>query len=573
MRGRPIRQLPTACTDRNNAGDYMKKIVIPRTRNLHHLPRDSNRSGTLLLLLLMSIHMLIGCGANSPVKSVGDFSVSVSPGSVSTVVGSTTPAILISADPQDEFTGAISISIQGIPAGVTVNPAPTFSVETGASQSVTFTVSGSAAIGPSTLMISGVSGQLSHNAALTLTAEAIVHSYQKGSVLYLESGSATDKARIGLETAWGGSITEVSANGTEYVNRHDTGREVQPSYRDGDNLNYNPTLAGDGDDQGTPTISYTLSPDSLFIQAQPLQWYAEAYGGGIGQPISGDVLVEQTVTAVVSEPHTFRVHIKATHLGSDLHTNTGQEFPAVYTNRDYGRFISYNGETPWTNAAITVTQLPDLGQPVPTYYIPERWGALVNDQNQGLTVYVPSVNPYVIGFRATDNTTPADGTPTDNATNYFAPLGNLTIGPGSVFEGDFYVIAGDFSVARQIIYRLHQNLTIPVIFAPFEATDQPASGATVSKTTTVTGWAFADGANVTKIEVLVDNVTDGIASYGDPRPDVQQADPDSPLNVGFSYTLNTTRYPNGTHRIYIRVTDSSGNVAIAPSVPVTFSNL
>jgi hypothetical protein len=399
-----------------------------------------------------------------------------------------------------------------------------------------------------------------------------VHTYQIGSILYLESGSTVDTARIGLETNWGGSIVEVSVNGTEFVNRHDTGREVQPSYRDGDNLNYNPTLAGDGLDQGTPTASYTLTSDSLSIKAQPLQWYVDIYGGGIGHPIPGDVLVEQTVSAVTSEPHTFKVHIKATHLGSDLHTNTGQEFPAVYTNRNFGSFVSYNGKAPWTNAAITVTQLPDLGQPNPAYYVPERWAALVDTQDQGLTVYVPSVNPYVIGFAAIDNTTPDQGSPTDNATNYFAPLGNLTIGPGFIFEGDFYVVAGDYKVARQIIYRLHEDLTIPVIFTPFEATDQPATGDILRGTTTVSGWAFADMANVAKVEILVDDATDGSASYGEPRPDVPVADPDSPLNVGFSYSLDTTRYSDGPHRIYVRVTDSGGNIAIAPSVPVTFSN-
>src|SRR4029077_1751078 len=68
--------------------------------------------------------------------------------------------------------------------------------------------------------------------------------------------------------------------------------------------------------------------------------------------------------------------------------------------------------------------------------------------------------------------------------------------------------------------------------------------------------ACADAVNVSKVEVLVDNVTDGAASYGDPRPDVQMADPDSPLNVGFSYSLNTARYLDGPHRIYVRVTDS-----------------
>jgi len=530
--------------------------------------------GMVLTLLLCCVASLSGCGGGQqePPPPIGDFAISVSPGTTSVIVGNTTPTVLISINPQNGFAGSVGVALLGLPKGVSAMPAASFSIDAGASETVTFAVADSAAVGPSTITIQGTSGTLSHNTTLSLTAEASVRTYQSGSMLYLESGTATDTARVGLDTDWGGSIVEVSLNGSNFVNRHDTGREVQPSYRDGDNLNYNPTLAGDGIDQGTPTIAYAVNSDSLYIKAQPLQWLANAYGGVLGNPIPGDVLVEQTVTAAIDEPHTFRVHIKATHLGSDLHTNTGQEFPAVYTNRNYGRFVSYKGNTAWTDAAVTETQLPDLGQPNPPYYVPERWAALVDAQNQGLAVYVPSVNPWFIGFAAIDNTTPDQGGPTDNATNYFAPLGNLTIGPGFVFEGDFYVIAGDYQVARQIIYRLHDNLTIPVIFAPFEATDQPATGATVSGTTPVTGWAFADMAIVVKVEILVDSATDGTASYGDPRPDVAGADPDSPVNVGFHYSLNTAKYSNGPHRIYVRVTDSSGNIAIAPSVSSNFSN-
>jgi len=35
------------------------------------------------------------------------------------------------------------------------------------------------------------------------------------------------------ETIWGGSIVEVSLNGTNFVNEHDTGREVQAAQYDG----------------------------------------------------------------------------------------------------------------------------------------------------------------------------------------------------------------------------------------------------------------------------------------------------------------------------------------------------
>ena len=544
----------------------------PNLRSLSNLKRRlSNRQKSTFFLLFASL-AVAGCGGSGSPPPAQDFRLSLTPSSTNAVLGNVTPSVLLSVEPENGLTAAVSISLQGVPAGVVASPSSSFSLSAGVSQSISFSLSNSAPVGPTVITVAGTSGNLSHTTQLTLTAEALVRTYQSGSLLYLESGNATDVARIGLDTNWGGSIVEVSLNGTEFVNRHDTGREVQPSYRDGDNLNYNPTLGGDNFDQGTPTNSYAVNPDSLYITAQPLQWYPNDYGGGAGNPVPGDVLVEQTVSAVTSEPHTFLVHIKATHLGSDLHTNTGQEFPAVYTNRNYGRFIYYGGRTPWTNGAVTVAQLPDLGQSNPPYYAPERWAALVDSQNQGLAVYVPSVNPWIIGFAALDNTPPVGSGPTDNSTNYFAPLGNMTIAPGFVFEGDFYVIAGDYQVARQTIYRLHQNLTIPVIFTSFESTDQPTSGSVLRGTVPVTGWAFADVATVTKVEILVDSTSDGTATYGQSRPDVVGVYPESPVNVGFSYSLDTTKYPDGPHRIYVRVTDSAGNVAIEPSDPVTFSN-
>lgn len=512
---------------------------------------------------------LFACGGSPDSRILPDFSLSVSPSAVSANVGTATPPVAISISAQNNFSGSVTVTLQGLPQGVTALPANSFSIAAGTSQAVTFNLPDSASVGSSSITVLATDGSHSHSQQVTLTADAIVRTYQTGSVLYLESGTANDTARIGLETNWGGSIVEVSLNGNNFVNQHDTGREVQPSYRDGANPNYNPTLGGDVFDQGTPTISSALATDSLFTKAQPLQWDPTSYGGGQGQPVAGDILVEQTVTAVTSQPHTFKVHLKATHLANDQHANTGQEFPAVYTNRDYGRFVYYGGKAPWNNDTTTVTLLPILGQqPFGSYYISEQWGALVNTQNIGLTVYVPSVDPYVTSFAAPDV---GGGGPTDNSTNYFAPLGNLTIGPGFVFEGDFYVIAGDCTQARQIIYQLHQSLNIPDIFAPFVNIDQPSAGSTLSGSTAISGWAFDDG-RVAKVEILIDGAADGVADYGSPRPDVQVVYPSSPVNVGFNYSLDTTKYTNGPHTLNVRATDSSGNVALTPNVPVVVSN-
>ena len=64
----------------------------------------------------------------------------------------------------------------------------------------------------------------------------------------------------------------------------------------------------------------------------------------------------------------------------------------------------------------------------------------------------------------------------------------------------------------------------------------------------------------------------GTATYGGSRPDVGNDWPHAPTNIGYSFTLNTAAYFNGAHVISVRGTDTTGNVAVFPDVPVTIQN-
>jgi hypothetical protein len=93
--------------------------------------------------------------------------------------------------------------------------------------------------------------------------------------------------------------------------------------------------------------------------------------------------------------------------------------------------------------------------------------------------------------------------------------------------------------------------------------DLPASGATVSGTVTVAGWAIDNastkGTAIGSVQVLVDGTTVGTATYGASRPDVCAAYPGRPgcPNVGFSYSLNTATLASGSHTIMASATDSA----------------
>ena len=199
---------------------------------MHCKPCQVARSGgarstaEVLLALIVLLSMATGCGSSSrSLPPPPDFSLALSQASVSAQVGTATTPVTITVNGQSGFTGSVNVSLQGVPDGVTVSPSSSFAVAAGANQPVAFDLADSTVIGPAVITVSATGGGHSHSAQITLTAESLVRTYQSGTRLYIESGNTVDVARIGLETTWGGSIVEVSVNGTEFVNRHDTGRE------------------------------------------------------------------------------------------------------------------------------------------------------------------------------------------------------------------------------------------------------------------------------------------------------------------------------------------------------------
>jgi hypothetical protein len=73
------------------------------------------------------------------------------------------------------------------------------------------------------------------------------------------------------------------------------------------------------------------------------------------------------------------------------------------------------------------------------------------------------------------------------------------------------------------------------------------------------GWAYSN-ALVTSVQVSVDGVANGTASYGGNRQDVCTAKGNVPgcPNLGWDYLLDTTQFADGTHTLGITVTDASG---------------
>ncbi|HEV7522733.1 MAG TPA: hypothetical protein VGP89_16640 [Candidatus Angelobacter sp.] len=106
-----------------------------------------------------------GCGGTV----TPDYTLSASPSSVSVTQGSSGTST-ITVNPTGGFTGSVTLSASGLPAGVTA----TFGTNpTTGSSVVTFTASSTATTGTSSVTITGTSGTLSHTTSVSLTVNAV----------------------------------------------------------------------------------------------------------------------------------------------------------------------------------------------------------------------------------------------------------------------------------------------------------------------------------------------------------------------------------------------------------------
>ena len=124
---------------------------------------------------LLSLVSLVGCSgvtAHTTPPPAQDFSILLSPSTVTVGGNSSNSTFTVSVTGQNGFAGSVSVAISGLPAGATTSPATPFSLAAGNSQVVTLSVPATVQAGSYTLTVSGSSGALKHSANLPLTVAA-----------------------------------------------------------------------------------------------------------------------------------------------------------------------------------------------------------------------------------------------------------------------------------------------------------------------------------------------------------------------------------------------------------------
>src|SRR6202162_2235035 len=118
-----------------------------------------------------------------------NFNLTISPSSISVSPGASSSPLTVSVSPVNGFSGTVSVTIQGLPTGVSTSPPTPFSVNTGGNQQLIITVPGSVQNGSYPVVLTGVSGNLKNTADLALTVGSVTFSqkFQHVVVIFQEN--------------------------------------------------------------------------------------------------------------------------------------------------------------------------------------------------------------------------------------------------------------------------------------------------------------------------------------------------------------------------------------------------
>lgn len=109
----------------------------------------------------------------------------------------------------------------------------------------------------------------------------------------------------------------------------------------------------------------------------------------------------------------------------------------------------------------------------------------------------------------------------------------------------------------------------------------PAGGATVRGITEITGYAYGRATRVTAVEILIDDITFGRATYGLARAELcagsgeAAGSPNCP-GIGFRFAMNTATVtptlPNGRHQVRLRLVDALGRLTLLEPQTIVVDN-
>ena len=269
--------------------------------------------------------------------------------------------------------------------------------------------------------------------------------------------------KIGANLALGGALTYLAEKGRKnLINSHDWGRQVQMSFYnhpipynpEGTQMadcwkfiGWNPIQSGDYYRNRSRVLEHKISENEIYVKCIPMHWPLNNVPGEctfeVWYRLEGFCV---NVTSRINLHRPDKTQYPACH----------QELPAVYTNGEWYRGVSYVGKKPFTADGVTelVTRDNGLGWPWLTYYDTENWSALIDDNNYGLGIYIGFTSLTKLGFFGKKGY----GGPQDDQTGYIAPLAREILDHNATYTYDYSLIVGQLDFIRQTAYEKNKSI-------------------------------------------------------------------------------------------------------------------
>lgn len=291
---------------------------------------------------------------------------------------------------------------------------------------------------------------------------------KKPAVVFEEFGIRNGALRLLQDTARGGAISYISLAGSKrnLVNIADEGRYIQQSYYAGCRVerleegqspawspwSWNPIQCGDYAHNRAQILETRQTSDSTYVKCIPMQWDMD------NKP--AEAIMEQWTSLsnnVVSVRCRLTCHRTDNIYGEGIPND--QEIPAVYPISALNNLYAYFGAAPFTDAALTSTEVIQLESGFWGIYVPdngnfptEKWMAFVDDSGWGLGIYSPQATKFLAGRAGGEGEESASF-----STGYIAPVRVETLMKNSVSEYSYYIVVGTLNEIRAKIYQIHNQ--------------------------------------------------------------------------------------------------------------------
>ena len=281
-------------------------------------------------------------------------------------------------------------------------------------------------------------------------------------VVYVEN----EFIRLGANIALGGAITYLAEHGKKnIINSWDWGRQVQLSFYSGPvpfhpegtemgehwtHTGWNPIQTGDCFFNRAKVLEYKIEENLLYVKCIPMQWALNNVPGEctfeLWYRLDGKTV---NVTARLNNNRSDKTQYRA----------CGQELPAVYTNGEFYRIVSYVGEHPGTNGELTeiVSKTTDRNWPSEFMLYPEGWVALLDDNDYGIGVYNPHTCGAVGGFAGGVERMGIGGAK-DAQTGTVSPTTSVILDHNIVYTFYYSLIVGDVASIRKKALELDSKI-------------------------------------------------------------------------------------------------------------------